>query len=102
MADPGRGGRGAPASADRFSGPDAPAADPDGSDAPLLPKLPADVVKLAETARDNIVNGTLHPFTGPIKCQDGRLWLKQGEQASDKDLLAINFYVEGLDGALPK
>jgi basic membrane protein A len=70
--------------------------------APWSPKIPADVVKLAETARDNIAKGTLHPFTGPIKRQDGSLWLKEGEKASDKDLLAMNFYVEGLEGALPK
>jgi basic membrane protein A and related proteins len=70
--------------------------------APWSPKIPADVVKLAETARDNIATGVLHPFTGPIKRQDGSLWLKEGETASDKDLLAMNFYVEGLDGALPK
>ena len=70
--------------------------------APWSPKIPADVVKLAETARDNIVKGTLHPFTGPIKKQDGSVWLKAGETASDKDLLSMNFYVEGLEGALPK
>ncbi|HEU0062162.1 MAG TPA: BMP family ABC transporter substrate-binding protein, partial [Hyphomicrobiaceae bacterium] len=39
---------------------------------------------------------------GPIKRQDGSVWLKDGERASDKDLLAMNFYVEGLEGALPK
>jgi simple sugar transport system substrate-binding protein len=70
--------------------------------APWSPKIPADVVKLAETARDNIAKGALHPFTGPIKRQDGSVWLKDGERASDKDLLAMNFYVEGLEGALPK
>ena len=70
--------------------------------APWSPKIPADVVKLAETARDNIAKGTLHPFTGPIKKQDGSVWLKAGETASDKDLLSMNFYVEGLEGALPK
>jgi basic membrane protein A and related proteins len=70
--------------------------------APWSPKIPADVVKLAEAARDNIAKGVLHPFTGPIKRQDGSVWLKDGEKASDKDLLAMNFYVEGLEGALPK
>jgi basic membrane protein A len=40
--------------------------------APWSKKLPEDVVKLAETARDEIIKGTRHPFTGPIKKQDGR------------------------------
>jgi basic membrane protein A len=70
--------------------------------APWSKKLPEDVVKLAETARDEIIKGTRHPFTGPIKKQDGSEWLKAGEKAPDKDLLSMNFYVEGMEGALPK
>jgi basic membrane protein A and related proteins len=59
-------------------------------------------VKLAEAARDDIASGKLHPFTGPLKKQDGSEWLKEGEKASDKDLLSMNFYVEGIEGSLPK
>lgn len=70
--------------------------------APWSKKIPEDVVKLAETARDEIIKGTRHPFTGPIKKQDGSEWLKAGEKAADKDLLSMNFYVEGMEGALPK
>ena len=70
--------------------------------APWSSKIPADVVKLAETARDEIAKGTRHPFTGPINKQDGTPWLKAGEKAPDKDLLSMNFYVEGVEGALPK
>jgi basic membrane protein A and related proteins len=70
--------------------------------APWSKKMPEDVVKLAETARDEIIKGTRHPFTGPIKKQDGSEWLKAGEKAADKDLLSMNFYVEGIEGALPK
>ncbi len=64
--------------------------------------IPADLVKTANDARDAIAAGKLHPFTGPIKKQDGSAWLKDGETASDKDIAAMNFYVEGLDGTLPK
>ena len=70
--------------------------------APFSKKIPEDVVKLAETARDEIIKGTRHPFTGPINKQDGTPWLKAGEKAPDKDLLSMNFYVEGIEGALPK
>lgn len=65
-------------------------------------KIPADVVKLAEAARDGIISGKLHPFTGPLKKQDGTLFLKAGEKISDKALSAMNFYVEGVEGSLPK
>jgi basic membrane protein A and related proteins len=69
---------------------------------PWSKKIPADVVTLAEKARDGIIAGTLHPFTGPINKQDGSPWLKAGEKATDKDLNSMNFYVEGMEGALPK
>jgi basic membrane protein A and related proteins len=65
-------------------------------------KIPADVVKLAEAARDNIAAGKLHPFTGPMNKQDGKPFLKAGEKISDKVLSSINFYVEGIEGSLPK
>jgi basic membrane protein A and related proteins len=70
--------------------------------APLSKKIPEDVAKIAETARDAIAAGTVHPFTGPINKQDGSPWLKTGEKATDKDLLSMNFYVQGIEGSLPK
>jgi len=69
---------------------------------PWSKKIPPDVVALAEKARGGIIAGTLHPFTGPINKQDGTPWLKAGETAPDKDLASMNFYVEGMEGALPK
>ena len=70
--------------------------------APWNKAIPADVVKMADDARDGIIKGTVHPFTGPINKQDGSPWLKAGEKAPDKDLLSMNFYVEGVEGSLPK
>lgn len=64
-------------------------------------KIPADVAAKAAAARDAIVAGTLHPFTGPINKQDGSVWLKAGETAEDGTLLGMNFYVEGVEGELP-
>jgi len=64
--------------------------------------IPADVVKLAEAARDKIASGKLHPFTGPLKKQDGSPFLKAGERISDGALSGMNFYVEGIQGSLPK
>ncbi len=70
--------------------------------APWGKAVPADVVKLAETTRDQIAAGKLHPFTGPLKKQDGTEFLKAGEVIADKDLAGMNFYVEGLEGKLAK
>ena len=65
-------------------------------------KIPADVKAMAQQAVDDIVAGKRHSFTGPINKQDGTPWLKAGETASDGDLAGMGFYVEGVDGALPK
>lgn len=66
------------------------------------PKVPADVAALADAARQKISAGELHPFTGPLKKQDGTVVLKDGEKISDKDLSGMNFYVEGIDAQLPR
>jgi basic membrane protein A len=70
--------------------------------APWSSKIPADVVALAEGTEAKIKAGTFHPFTGPLKKQDGTPFLKDGEVISDANLSAMNFYVEGIEGTLPK
>ncbi|MEK9723746.1 MAG: BMP family ABC transporter substrate-binding protein [Rhodospirillaceae bacterium] len=70
--------------------------------APFSDAIPADVKAMAEKARDDIAAGKLHPFTGPINKQDGSPWLAAGQTAPDGDLLGMNFYVEGVEGSLPK
>ncbi|MDP4595275.1 MAG: BMP family ABC transporter substrate-binding protein, partial [Beijerinckiaceae bacterium] len=52
--------------------------------APWNSKIPAEIVKLADTAREDIISGKLHPFTGPLKKQDGTIFLKAGERITDK------------------
>lgn len=68
----------------------------------LNAKVPEDVQKMAMQALEDIKSGKLHPFTGPIKKQDGSDWLADGQTAPDGDLLGMNFYVEGMEGELPK
>jgi simple sugar transport system substrate-binding protein len=70
--------------------------------APFNDALPDDVKEMAAKARDAIAAGTLHPFTGPINKQDGSPWLSAGQTAPDGDLLGMNFYVEGIEGSIPK
>lgn len=64
--------------------------------------MPDDVKAMAEETEAKIKSGELHPFTGPIKKQDGSEWLKAGVKADDGALLGMNFYVEGVDDKLPK
>jgi len=63
--------------------------------------VPADVKAEAEAMIAAITAGEYHPFTGPLKKQDGSDWLAEGETADDATLAGMNFYVEGLTGDIP-
>lgn len=65
-------------------------------------RIPADVRNQAEKVRADIASGKFHPFTGPLNKQDGTQFLKAGEKASDGLLAGMNFYVQGVEGSLPK
>jgi len=64
--------------------------------------VPADVKAAALAVKDAIASGEYHPFTGPLKKQDGSDWLAEGETADDGTLAGMNFYVEGLEGDIPQ
>ena len=64
--------------------------------------MPDDVKKMAEETEAKIKSGEIKPFTGPINKQDGSVWLKEGETATDQVLTGLNFFVEGVEGELPK
>lgn len=70
--------------------------------APYGDAVPADVRKLADEVKQSIVDGSFHPFQGPIKNQKGELVVKAGEVISDKDLTGLSWYVEGVEGSIPK
>ncbi|MFT6450634.1 MAG: simple sugar transport system substrate-binding protein [Halocynthiibacter sp.] len=63
--------------------------------------VPADVKAKALEIKEAISSGAYHPFTGPLKKQDGSDWLGEGEVADDGTLAGMNFYVEGLTGDIP-
>ena len=70
--------------------------------APYGEAVPADVRAAADKIRDGIIDGSLHPFAGPIKNQAGEEVVKAGEHIADGDLLGMDWYVEGVQGELPK
>ena len=65
-------------------------------------RVPADVQKMAAKAQADIASGKFHPFTGPLNKQDGKPFLKAGEKIGDGALSGMNFYVQGVEGSLPK
>jgi simple sugar transport system substrate-binding protein len=70
--------------------------------APYGDAVPEDVRELADKVKASIVDGSFHPFQGPIKNQKGEVVVKEGEIISDADLSKMDWYVEGVDGVFPK
>ena len=63
--------------------------------------VPDDVKAEALALKAAFADGSYHPFTGPLKKQDGSDWLAEGETADDGTLLGMNFYFEGITGDIP-
>ena len=69
---------------------------------PLGDMVSDEVRKLVDAARADIGSGKLHPFAGPVLDNKGEVKVPEGETMSDKDLLTMQYYVEGVVGDLPK
>ena len=54
----------------------------------------------ADETLQGIVDGTLHPFDGPIVNQAGEQVIGAGERLDDGVLLGMDWYVEGVQGEL--
>jgi basic membrane protein A len=70
--------------------------------APFNKAVPADVVKLVNAKKRDIVRGKLHPFAGPVADNAGKLVVPAGKTLSDQEMLSFNWFVEGVEGTLPK
>jgi len=70
--------------------------------APLNPTVPADVRQKVAKLTQDIADGRLNPFAGPIVDQSGKTRVAAGQVISDADLSNMNFLVQGIEGLLPK
>lgn len=64
--------------------------------------LPANVKQALEAKRTLIASGKWDPFTGPIMDQSGAVKVAAGKALTDPELQRLNWYVQGVDGSLPK
>jgi simple sugar transport system substrate-binding protein len=69
---------------------------------PLNPAVPAAVARQFETAKQAISAGTLLPFAGPITDNGGALKVAARASLPLDELMAISWYVDGVDGSVPK
>ena len=69
---------------------------------PLNKSVPAETVKLFEEKKRALMDGTLTPFSGPVKDNAGAVKVAAGSTLTHEQLMSINWYVEGIDGVIPK
>jgi basic membrane protein A and related proteins len=62
--------------------------------------VPADLKAMVEKKGAEITAGTFHPFTGPIKTNDGKDVIASGAM-KDEQLGKMDFYVAGVVGKVP-
>ena len=70
--------------------------------APLNAAVPEPLVQEVAEQEAAIRAGTLHPFQGPITNQAGEMMVPEGTTMTDAELLKMEWYVEGVQGQLPK
>jgi simple sugar transport system substrate-binding protein len=70
--------------------------------APLNPAIPAEAVKVFEEKKKGLIDGTLNPFKGPLKDNTGAIKLAEGATMPVGEFMSINWYVQGIDGSVPK
>ncbi len=70
--------------------------------APFGAAVPDAVRELVLAQQRDIVSGALHPFAGPVRDQDGNERVAAGATMTDEAMLTMDYYVEGVQGKLPK
>jgi simple sugar transport system substrate-binding protein len=69
---------------------------------PLNKSVPADAAKLFEERRSAIAADKLNPFSGPLKDNSGKVRVAANVTMTHEQLMSIDWYVEGVEGSVPK
>jgi basic membrane protein A and related proteins len=56
---------------------------------------------MVTTKGEEIRGGKFHPFTGPVKTNDGKEVLAKDAVMTDEQLNKMDFYVQGVVGKVP-
>ncbi len=69
---------------------------------PYGPMVTKDVKDLVASKRQEIIDGRLEVFNGPLKDNAGKERVPAGKVMTDKEMLEFNWFVEGVIGEIPK
>ncbi|MTI53681.1 BMP family ABC transporter substrate-binding protein [Geosporobacter ferrireducens] len=70
--------------------------------APMTELVDAETKALVEAKQKEIIDGAWDVFTGEIKDQSGNIAVKAGEKMTDEEMLSFDWFVEGVEGNIPK
>jgi basic membrane protein A and related proteins len=70
--------------------------------APLSDLVPDDVAQMVDERRQAIIDGEFEVLQGPIRDQEGKVMVPEGEVMSLEDALGWQWFVEGVQGTIPK
>jgi len=68
--------------------------------APFGPMVDEETKEVVKEWRAKIESGEWDVFYGPIKDQDGKTRVEEGQQMTDEEILNMNWFVEGVQGKL--
>jgi simple sugar transport system substrate-binding protein len=66
------------------------------------PRVPRQIRDEVLARQKDIAAGRLHPFTGPIEDNHGKLVLAKGAVMTDPQILAMDYLVSGVQGKIGK
>jgi basic membrane protein A len=67
----------------------------------INPSVPKDVADMVVARGQDIAAGKFHPFTGPIRTNEGKEVIGKDAVMTDEQLGQMNFYVQGVVGKVP-
>ncbi len=70
--------------------------------APLTDLVPEGAAEKVEEAKAKILETKNYVFAGPIKDQEGNIKVQEGSTLQDQEIWEINWFVEGVEGTIPK
>ena len=59
-------------------------------------------IRIIAEVKKAMLDGTFKAFEGPVLDQTGKVRVPKGEVLADKDLLSMNWFVQGVDGYIAK
>jgi simple sugar transport system substrate-binding protein len=64
-------------------------------------KVSAETKAAVDKAKAGLMDGSFHPWKGPVVDQSGKTVVEKDKVPDDKFMLGINFYVKGVEGKVP-